>query len=121
MKRLLSLVLVLCMMITFVGCTGSSEEVEVTEPVAEESVEATEGGFVLPPKEEEVISYDESLVFTKENWLGRVLTCRGVGASLSAEKVAQFEREYRQVLDKYDEPLHLKHRIHIELYRAIHE
>ncbi|MBQ6839247.1 MAG: hypothetical protein IJO45_00965 [Oscillospiraceae bacterium] len=59
MKRLLSLVLVLCMMITFVGCTGSNEEVEVTEPVAEESVEATEGGFILPPKEEEVISYDD--------------------------------------------------------------
>ena len=59
MKRLLSLVLVLCMMITFVGCTGINEEVAVTEPVAEESVEATEGGFILPPKEEEVISYDD--------------------------------------------------------------
>ena len=68
---------------------------------------------------ESVISYDEALVFTKEMWLGRVLTCRGVGASLSPEKVSAFEAEYRRLLDKYDEPLRLKHRIHIELYRSI--
>ena len=68
---------------------------------------------------ESVISYDEALSFTKEMWLGRVLTCRGVGASLSPEKVSGFEAEYRGLLDKYDEPLRLKHRIHIELYRSI--
>ena len=67
---------------------------------------------------EKVISYDEALTFTKEMWLGRVLTCRGVGASLPEAKIAEFEQEYRGILDKYDEPLQLKHRIHIELYRA---
>lgn len=67
---------------------------------------------------EEVESYDVALTFTKEAWLGRVLTCRGVGASLSHEQIAQFEAEYRGLLDKYDEPLQLKHRIHTELYRA---
>ena len=36
MKRLLSLVLIICLMITFAGCTGS-DETEVTEPVAEET------------------------------------------------------------------------------------
>lgn len=66
-----------------------------------------------------VISYDEALVFAKEAWLGRVLTCRGVGASLSSEKVQEFEAEYRRILEKYNEPLHLKHRIHMELYRSI--
>ena len=68
---------------------------------------------------EDVISYDEALLFTKEAWLGRVLTCRGVGASLPREKVRGFETEYRGVLDKYDEPLRLKHRINIELYRSV--
>ena len=68
---------------------------------------------------EAVISYDEALVFTKEAWLGRVLTCRGVGASLPPETIREFEAEYRRVLEKYDEPLHLKHRIYIELYRSI--
>ncbi len=68
---------------------------------------------------ETIITYDEALVFTKEAWLGRVLTCRGVGASLSPEKVKAFEAEYRRTLEKYDEPLYLKHRIHMELYRSI--
>ena len=35
-------------------------------------------------------SYSEALSFSKEAWLNRVLTCRGVGASLSAEKIAAF-------------------------------
>ena len=61
----------------------------------------------------------EAVVFTKEAWLGRVLTCRGVGASLPPEKVREFEAEYRRILARYDEPLYLKHRIHIELYRSI--
>ncbi|MBQ3330964.1 MAG: class I SAM-dependent methyltransferase [Ruminococcus sp.] len=68
---------------------------------------------------EKVISYNEALIFTKEAWLGRVLTCRGVGASLSPEKVAEFEKEYREILEKYNDPLQLKHRIHMELYRSI--
>ncbi|WP_405341612.1 class I SAM-dependent methyltransferase [Ruminococcus sp.] len=68
---------------------------------------------------EAVVSYDEALVFTKEAWLGRVLTCRGVGASLPPEMVREFEAEYRRILARYDEPLYLKHRIHIELYRSI--
>ena len=68
---------------------------------------------------EAVSTYDEALVFTKEAWRGRVLTCRGVGASLPPEKVMEFEAEYRRVLEKYDEPLYLKHRIHMELYRSI--
>ncbi len=62
-------------------------------------------------------SYNESLLFSREDWLGRVLTCRGVGASLSDEKVKEFETEYRKMLEKYSEPLSLKHQIHIELYR----
>ena len=68
---------------------------------------------------EAVISYEEALVFTKEAWLGRVLTCRGVGASLPPEKVKEFEAQYRRILARYDEPLYLKHRIHMELYRSI--
>ena len=72
-----------------------------------------EGRFTL----DTVRSYDEALTFSKEAWLGRVLTCRGVGASLSADKVAEFEREYRELLEKYDDPLELRHQIHIEIYK----
>ena len=66
-----------------------------------------------------VESCDTDLIFTKEAWLGRVKTCRGVGASLTPEKIAQFEEEYREMLAKYDEPLQLKHRIHIEIYQKL--
>ena len=73
-----------------------------------------ENRFVL----DAVRSYDATLTFTKEAWLGRIKSCRGVGASLSAEAQAAFEADYRALLQKYDEPLHLKHQIHLELYRS---
>ena len=61
-------------------------------------------------------SYDTTLPFSKEAWLGRIKTCRGVGAALSEDMVKEFEREYRECLNKYAEPLLLKHQIHIEIY-----
>ena len=67
----------------------------------------------------QVESYDTDLVFTRESWLGRVLTCRGVGASLSAERIATFKEEYSGILMQYDEPLKLKHHVHMELYQAV--
>lgn len=70
---------------------------------------------------ETIHSYDTVIEFTRESWLGRVKSCRGVGASLSAEKVAAFEREYRPMLERHDEPLMLKHQIHIEIYRSTKE
>ena len=63
-------------------------------------------------------SYNASVEFSAEAWLGRIKSCRGVGASLSAEKLREFENEYRGLLKKYPEPLSLKHQIHIELYRS---
>ena len=66
---------------------------------------------------ETIHSYNAELVFSREQWLGRVLTCRGIGASLPEETVKRFENEYREILKKYSEPLSLKHQIHIEIYR----
>ena len=64
-------------------------------------------------------SYDVTLNFTKEQWLGRVKSCRGVGASLSPQKLKEFEEEYKSILDKYsNDILKLKHQIHIEIYRS---
>lgn len=67
---------------------------------------------------ETIHSYNETLTFSRKAWLGRVKSCRGVGASLSEEKLSQFTDEYRQILEKYSEPLKLKHQIHIEIYRS---
>ncbi len=65
---------------------------------------------------ETVYSYNTALEFTKEQWIGRIISCRGVGASLSQDKIRQFEAEYRGLLRKYSEPLKLLHQIHIEKY-----
>ena len=70
---------------------------------------------------ETIHSYNASLTFTKEAWLGRVKTCRGIGASLPENKISEFENKYRELLQKYDDPLQLKHQIHIEIYRVIKE
>ncbi len=67
-----------------------------------------------------VESYDATLTFSKEQWLGRIISCRGIGASLSESKIKEFENEYRCILSKYNEPLRLKHQIHIEVYKAVH-
>lgn len=66
-----------------------------------------------------VKSYNEYLNFSKEEWIGRILTCRGVGASLNEKKFAQFKREYEGILSKYGDKLSVKHQIHIEIYRKI--
>lgn len=68
---------------------------------------------------ETIHSYNENLKFTKEEWIGRIKTCRGVGASLCDEKIKEFENEYRNKLAKYDNTLFIKHQIHIEIYRVI--
>lgn len=63
-------------------------------------------------------SYNETLEFTKDDWIGRILSCRGVGASLSDNEVKKFEKEYREMLSNC-EVLKIKHQIHIEIYRVI--
>ncbi len=69
---------------------------------------------------ETVHCYREVLRFTKENWLGRVRTCRGVGASLPPETVAAFDAAYRSVLAKCPgDSLEIPHQLQIELYRML--
>ena len=68
---------------------------------------------------ETIHSYDTIIDFSREAWIGRIKTCRGVGASLPENKSAEFEREHRELLKKYNEPLRLKHQIHIEIYRSV--
>lgn len=67
---------------------------------------------------EHVESYNTVLEFSKRAWLGRIKSCRGVGASLSEREIYEFENEYIELLKKYSEPLKLKHQIHIELYKS---
>lgn len=45
------------------------------------------------------VEYDVKVPFTKETWHGRMKACRGVGASLSGEELASWEKEHKALLD----------------------
>lgn len=53
---------------------------------------------------ESSIVFDLKVPFTIDTWNGRIKTCRGIGASLSPEKVAQFEKEHVSMLQKITPP-----------------
>jgi hypothetical protein len=42
--------------------------------------------------------YDQQIEFTREEWLGRIRACRGVGAALNPEQVQKFDREHDDLL-----------------------
>ncbi|MBQ8409725.1 MAG: class I SAM-dependent methyltransferase [Clostridia bacterium] len=42
--------------------------------------------------------YDLAVPFTREAWHGRLRACRGVGASLSEEQLARWDKEHRALL-----------------------
>jgi len=48
--------------------------------------------------------YDLSIPFARESWNGRMKACRGIGASLSAQKVKEFEAEHLKLLNKIAPP-----------------
>ena len=50
-------------------------------------------------EQEEHEEYDVMVPFTKESWHGRMRACRGVGASLSGEELANWDKEHRSLLD----------------------
>ena len=44
--------------------------------------------------------YDIAVPFTRETWNGRIKACRGVGASLLPEEIAEWEKEHRLLLER---------------------
>lgn len=51
----------------------------------------------------EMVSHEEYTIkvpFTKETWNGRMKACRGIGASLSPNELAEWEKEHLSLLDK---------------------
>ena len=53
--------------------------------------------------------YDLPVHFTKEAWHGRMIACRGVGASLSPEELAKWDKEHRALLENYPDEFEVKH------------
>ena len=57
------------------------------------------------------------LEFTRETWQGRIRACRGIGASLSAEEVEQFDAAHRTLLEAIaPETLTVLHQMTIHVY-----
>lgn len=44
--------------------------------------------------------FDLHVPFSRETWHGRMKACRGIGASLPDEEIAQFEKEHRKLLNR---------------------
>lgn len=44
--------------------------------------------------------YDEPIPFTHESWRGRIRACRGIGATLSDDEVAAFDRSHAKLLER---------------------
>lgn len=44
--------------------------------------------------------FDVKVRFTRESWNGRMKACRGIGASLSDNEIAAFDREHMSLLEK---------------------
>lgn len=48
--------------------------------------------------------YKLEVHFTRESWNGRMKTCRGIGASLSQEKIDEWEAEHMEMLSRLAPP-----------------
>ncbi|MCL2693631.1 MAG: class I SAM-dependent methyltransferase [Oscillospiraceae bacterium] len=63
--------------------------------------------------------YVEDVVFTRENWCGRMRACRGVGASLPPDLVEQYDREhYAALLKIAGENFTIPHQFLFQIYEA---
>ena len=58
---------------------------------------------------EEHEEYDVMVPFTRESWHGRMIACRGVGASLSPEELASWDKEHRAMLEEFPDEFEIKH------------
>ena len=61
--------------------------------------------------------YDLMVPFTKDSWHGRMIACRGVGASLAPDELEKWDKEHRALLENYPEEFVVKHYAAIAVLR----
>lgn len=59
------------------------------------------------------ITYDIDVAFSRESWNGRMKACRGIDASLSANMIAEFEKEHLEYLAAVPENFAIPHYVSI--------
>ncbi len=76
---------------------------------ADWTLDAAAGGFTSI----ETFSFDLDVPYSHEAWRGRMRSCNGVGATLSAPAVADFDAALAALLATSfpDEPLAVPHRV----------
>ena len=58
--------------------------------------------------------YDCSVTFTRDSWHGRMIACRGIGASsLSEDEIARFSREHTEYLSSRPEQFEILHYVSV--------
>ncbi|MCL2486498.1 MAG: class I SAM-dependent methyltransferase [Oscillospiraceae bacterium] len=63
-------------------------------------------------EEEHSLSYDVNIPFTRESWHGRIVACRGMGASsLPRETIRDFEAEHKAFLRTVPEEFEILHNV----------
>lgn len=77
--------------------------------------EAAEGLFEL----EQSTVFDLQIPFTRESWNGRIKACRGIGASLSEDEIACFEKEHNALLGQIaPEHFHILHYAAMSIWKV---
>lgn len=61
--------------------------------------------------------YDLKVPFTRESWHGRMIACRGVGASLSPEELEKWEAEHRKLLETVPDSFDVLHYAAVSVLR----
>jgi hypothetical protein len=65
-------------------------------------------------------AYEEGIPFTRESWRGRIRACRGIGATLSADEVARFDREHEALLRQIaPETFTILHQVWLHAYTPL--
>lgn len=71
----------------------------------------SEGGF----QNIQSYSYDEDVLYTHEGWRGRIRASAGVGGSLTPEKIAEFDQNHAEILQREfpEQSLSIPHRVFV--------
>ncbi len=60
----------------------------------------------------ETFAYDHDVIYSQEDWRGRIRASAGVGGTLGADAVAAFDREHEELLrSRFDSHLVVPHRV----------
>lgn len=60
--------------------------------------------------------FECNLPFTRENWHGRMLACRGTMASMDEKTLTEWSNAHKNLLAKYPESFEIKHKVYIARY-----